>query len=603
MKNLKLKIVKYKTQVIYNCIKELANFVKIIYNMSRKTDAKEPQMRRVWTIVKKDDDEIKEYIQKCNISKLLAILSVARKVEIDELDNYLNPDIGRLENPFNICDMSKLVDRVILSKEKNEKITIYGDYDVDGVTSTVVMYDFLKNIGLNVDYYIPSRAEEGYGLNNIALNDIRQSGTSLVLTVDCGISGIEEVEYAKGIGIDMCITDHHECQESIPNCTAVVNPKRKEDRSNLKQLAGVGVAFKCVEAISKKLNMPKETYLKYLDIVAVGTIADIVELKGENRIIAKFGIDKLKKTENEGLKELIKISGIQNIDSSSVGFALAPRINASGRMAEAGLAVKLLLSKNSMEAYKYAKALDEQNKERQKVEEKIFAEVVQKIEKDNLDRGNSIVIAGEGWHQGVIGIVASKIVEKYLKPVILFTYDGLKASGSGRSKPGVSIYKALDGCKYLVNSFGGHDMAAGVTINVDKIDEFRNAFEIAVNEVTDKDIKDEIIIDSEIKTPNISLETLNEISKIMPFGQGNPEPIFVYKNAKVKGVSSLTDGRHLRIILEDRGISTSCIGFNMGDRRDEVTIGDKIDVVCTLLENNFQGVRSVQFRIKDFKKS
>lgn len=560
-------------------------------------------MKKIWTIIEKDDNKIKEYMEKFNISRLLAILSSNRGVKIDELDKYLNPNIDKLENPFNICDMDKLVDRVILAKEKDEKITIYGDYDVDGVTSTVVIYDFLKSIGLNMEYYIPSRTEEGYGLNNLALYAIKQKGTSLVITVDCGISAVAEVEYAKSIGLDVCITDHHECQETLPDCIAVVNPKRKDDISDLKQLAGVGVAFKCIEAISKKLNLPKDTYLKYLDIVSVGTIADIVELKGENRLIAKCGIEILKNTKNEGLKELIKISGVQNVDSTSVGFSLAPRINASGRMGEASLAAKLLLSKNSVEANKYAKALDDQNKERQKVEGKIFEEVINKIEENNLNIGNSIVVEGEGWHQGVIGIVASKVVERYLKPVILFTHDGLKASGSGRSKTGVSIYKALEKCKDFVNSFGGHNMAAGVTIDVDKINEFRKAFEIAVTEVAEKDIIDEIVIDSEIRTANISIDTLNEISKLMPFGQGNPEPIFVYKNIRVKGVSVLTDGKHLRIILEDKGITTSCIGFNMGSRRDEIVIGDKIDIVVTILENNFQGVKSIQFRIKDFKKA
>lgn len=560
-------------------------------------------MKKVWTLANRDENEIERYMNANNISKLLAILCINRGVNLEELDLYLNPNISKFENPFNIFDMDKFTKRVIKAKENSEKITIYGDYDVDGVTSTVIIYDFLKNIGLDISYYIPSRTEEGYGLNIAALKEIKESGTSLVITVDCGISGVEEVEYAKTIGLDICITDHHECQEIIPNAISVVNPKRKEDKSNLKALAGVGVAFKCIQAIAKKLNMDDESYLKYLDIVAVGTIADIVDLKGENRIIASSGLDMLKNTKNEGLKELLKISGITNIDSCTVGFGLAPRINASGRMGLAKIAAKLLLSENSIEAFKYAKSLDDQNKERQKVEGEIFNEVIQKIEENSLATSNSIVVSGEGWHQGVIGIVASKIAEKYLKPVILFTHDGLKASGSGRSKPGVSIYKALERCKSVINSFGGHNMAAGVTIDVDKIDEFRKMFEIAVREVTEKDIIDEIIIDSEIKTPNISINTLNDIAKLMPFGQGNPEPVFEYKNIKVKGISSMADGKHLRIILEDSEVVTSCIGFNMGDRRDEIVIGDKINIVATIIENNFNGVKSLQFRIKDFKKS
>lgn len=559
-------------------------------------------MKKVWTLLKRDESQIKEYTEKANISKLLAILSINRKITLGELDGYLNPDIDKLEDPFNIYDMNKFVDRIILAKKNNEKITIYGDYDVDGITSTAILYDFLKKLGLNMDYYIPSRTEEGYGLNNSALDEIKKTETSLIITVDCGISSVDEVEYAKTLGIDICITDHHECQEVIPNAVAIVNPKRKEDKSNLKALAGVGVAFKCIQAIAQTLNLEAASYLKYLDIVAVGTIADIVDLKGENRIIASKGLELLKDTKNEGLKELLKISKIYNVDSGSVGFGLAPRINASGRMGNAMVAVKLLLAENQAEAYKYAKALDDQNKLRQKVEGKIYKEVIEKIEKENLVSSNSIVVEGKGWHQGVIGIVASKVAEKYLKPVILFTHDGKKASGSGRSKPGVSIYKALEKCKSIINSFGGHNMAAGVTIDVDKISEFRKMFEKAVDEVTEKDIIDEIVIDSEIKTQNISMETLKDIYKLMPFGQGNSEPIFEYKNVKIKEISSMSEGKHLRIIVEDIGITTSSIGFNMGDRRDEIVMGDKINILVTILENNFRGVSSIQFRIKDFKK-
>lgn len=560
-------------------------------------------MKKIWTVLKKNEEDIKKYIEKFGISRLLAILSINRNIKFEHLDKYINPNIDKFENPFNIYDMDKFVDRIILAKERNEKITIYGDYDVDGITSTVVIYDFLKNIGIEADYYIPSRSDDGYGLNNSALEKIKKNGTDLVVTVDCGISGIEEVEYANSIDLDICITDHHECSEFIPNAVAVVNPKRKEDKSNLKNLAGVGVAFKCIQAIALKLNMDKETYLKYLDIVAVGTIADIVDLTGENRIITKCGLEKLKETKNEGLKALLEISGIKNIDSNSIGFSIAPRINASGRMANASLAIKLLLSKSAMDAYKYAKALDDNNKERQKVEKEILNEVVEKIDAEKLYLNSAIVVSGKDWHPGVIGIVASKVVEKYLKPVILFTYEKDVASGSGRSKPGVSIYKAMEKCKDIVNSFGGHDMAAGITINLDKIDEFKIKFNIAVDEVADHDMKDEIIIDTEIKTANITFNTLEDIKKIMPFGVGNPEPVFIYRSSAVKGVSTLSDGKHLRITLEEKGVSTDCIGFNMGNRRDEIVIGDKIDLVCTLIENNFRDIKSLQFIIKDFKKS
>ena len=489
-------------------------------------------MAKVWNIKEYDEEVVLEYCKRYNISKVLAILLINRNISIDDAEKYLNISLDDLYDPFLMKDMDILVDRVLKAKENNEKIMIYGDYDVDGVTSITVLYSFLKEIGIDADYYLPDRMEEGYGLNKDALKHIKDSGYSLVITVDCGISAIEELDYAKEIGLEVCITDHHECGQKLPNALAVVNPKREDCNYSYTMLAGVGVAFKVITALSIKLGLDKEFYLKYIDIVAVGTIADIVPLLDENRIIAKIGIEKIKTTKNEGLKALIRVAGIKNIDSTSISFGIAPRINASGRMADAKVAVKLLLSTNPMEANSLAELLDSQNKERQMVEKKILEEVVEKIEKEKLYNRKSLVIAGKGWHQGVIGIVASKVAEKYLKPVILITYEDSIAKGSGRTPYGISLYEALEKCKDVLIQFGGHELAAGVTLDKDKIEEFRDRFDAAILEIQKEDLEAVIDIDLEITKqdistseplPNTLIEVYNENDELVYSGRTDNE--------------------------------------------------------------------------------
>ncbi len=390
-------------------------------------------MNKIWSLKKYDKESVNDYCVKCNIPEMLAKLLISRNIAIDKTEQYLNATINDLYNPFLMKDMDKLVDRILLAKERNEKVAIYGDYDVDGVTSITILYNYLKDLGISMEYYLPDRMEEGYGLNKSALKEIREKGITLVVTVDCGISAVEEIDYSNEIGLEVCITDHHECAEKLPKAYAIVNPKQIDCAYPFKMLAGVGVAFKVITAIATKLNRPKEDYLKYLDIVTIGTIADIVPLIDENRIITKTGLEEIKNTNNEGLKALIRVAGIKNIDSMSISFGVAPRINASGRMADATVAVKLLMAENQLEALTYAKLLDQQNKERQTVEKKILNEVISKIEENKMYERKSIVVSGMAWHQGVIGIVASKIAEKYLKPVLLITYEDGKAKGSRKN--------------------------------------------------------------------------------------------------------------------------------------------------------------------------
>ena len=560
-------------------------------------------MNKIWKIKDIDNAKVKEYTEKFKISEVAAKMLLAKDLTEDKIDEYLNPSIDKLHDPYLLNDMDVLVDRIILAKTRNEKVAIYGDYDVDGITSITLIYTFLRDLGLDMVYYLPDRIEEGYGLNTEALKKLKDEGVSLVITVDCGISAVSEVEYAKSIGLDVCITDHHECSDTLPNAISIVNPKRPDSTYPFNSLAGVGVTFKVLSAIVKRLGLDENEYLKYLDIAAVGTIADIVPLVGENRIITANGLELLAKTKNEGLKALMKVARIEKVDSDNVSFGIAPRINASGRMADATVAVKMLLAENEMEAYKYAKVLDSQNTKRQEVEKGIYNEAIAQIEKEGLDKKKTMVIAGEKWHQGVIGIVASKLTEKYLKPVILLAYDGETAKGSGRIPAGISLYDALSNCSDLLTTFGGHELAAGLTLETKNIGAFIEKFEQVITSMREEDFVRIIDIDTEITKKDITLNILDDINLLAPFGQKNKKPVFMYKNLKVTSVSTLKEDKHLKFRLSDGDFYVDAVFFGAGNRRDEVTLGDKIDVAVNISLNDFQGRKSIQFLMSDFKKS
>ncbi len=560
-------------------------------------------MNKIWKIKEIDNTKVKEYVEKFKISEVAAKMLLAKDLTEDKIDEYLNPSIEKLHDPYLLNDMEILVDRIILAKDRKEKVAIYGDYDVDGITSITLIYTFLRDLGLDMVYYLPDRIEEGYGLNTEALKKLKDDGVSLVITVDCGISAVNEVEYAKSIGLDVCITDHHECSETLPKAISIVNPKRPDSTYPFNSLAGVGVTFKVLSAIVKRLGLDENEYLKYLDIAAVGTIADIVPLVGENRIITANGLALLAKTKNEGLKALMKVARIEKVDSDNVSFGIAPRINASGRMADATVAVKMLLAENEMEAYKYAKVLDSQNTKRQEVEKGIYNEAIAQIERDGLDKKKTMVIAGENWHQGVIGIVASKLTEKYLKPVILLAHDGETAKGSGRIPAGISLYDALSECSDLLTTFGGHELAAGLTLEAKNISSFREKFEQVITSMREEDFVRVIDIDTEITKKDITLNILEDINLLAPFGQKNKKPVFMYKNLKVTSVSTLKEDKHLKFRLSDGDFYVDAVFFGAGNRRDEVTLGDRIDVAVNISLNEFQGRKSIQFLMSDFKKS
>lgn len=561
-------------------------------------------MLKKWEYYEVDEEKIKKVMQENNISELLAKILLNRGFEdFNKTQKFLYPKIEDLNDPFLLNDITIAVDRIIQAIENKEKITIYGDYDVDGITSIAVLKKFLTELGVNVEYYLPSRLEEGYGLNNNAILKVKNSGTDLLITVDCGISAYDEIEYAKSLGMEVIVTDHHECPEKIPNTIAVIDPKRKDNTYPFSSLAGVGVTFKLIQAISLKLGLDRKKYLKYLDIVCLGTIADIVPLIEENRVIVKYGLMLVRETKNIGLKSLIKLSGYTKIDSGLISFGIAPRMNACGRMGKADLALELLLTNDPEKANRIASNLNEINRERQDVEKRIMDEAVEIIEKNKLYEDSVIVVGNENWHHGVIGIVASKITEMYYKPSVLVCFENREGKGSGRSIEGFDLHKALSSCAEDLSKFGGHEMAIGLTIEQKNFEKFRKD----INEYAKQVMKDEMVpiikADACVTQDFVSLEKINELSILEPYGEANPMPMFIYKNIKVEGIRALSNNKHLKLLLKDGSNVYDAIAFNMGDKQYSIRIGEKIDVLHYLDINTFNNIERVQLNVKDIKKS
>ena len=561
-------------------------------------------MVKRWELCQTDDEIVEKIAQANHISSLLARILANRGVKTqEEVEKFLNPKIEDLNDPFLLNDMTKAVQRLLKAYEQHEKITIYGDYDVDGITSVTVLYQYLCERGMQVEYYLPSRLEEGYGLNNEAILKIKNQGTSLLITVDCGISAYEEVEYAKSLGMDVIITDHHECPETIPEAIAVIDPKRQDNTYPFSSLAGVGVAFKLIHAFSLQQNLDRKTYLKYIDLVCLGTVADIVPLIKENRVIVKFGLILMKETKNVGLNALIDASGYSRINSGMISFGLAPRINACGRMGKADLALELFLTQDSQKAKEIALELNALNKERQDVEKGIIEEAIEMIEAGKLYEDEMIILGKEGWHHGVIGIVASKITEMYYKPSVLICFENGIGKGSGRSIDGFDLHKALANCAEDLLKFGGHEMAIGLTIEQGNFQKFKNDMNLYAKENLHAEKIPTLTADAEIKVGMVSVDKYHELELLEPYGEANPVPVFLYKNLKVDGVRLLSNDKHLKLILKDNMAIYDAIAFNMGTLQYSIKVGDKIDVLHYIDMNCFNNTEKIQLNIKDIKKS
>ena len=559
-------------------------------------------MNKKWEYYNVDEEKVREISEKFNIDKLISRSLVNRGIVDDEkISIFLEPNRTNFYDPYLLNDMDKAVDRIVKAIENKEKIIIYGDYDVDGITSISVLKQFLEERGLEVGYYIPNRLNEGYGLNNNAIDNIIKEQYTLMITVDCGISCINEVEHLKQLGMEVIVTDHHEPLEELPKALAVIDPKRKDNKYPFNQLAGVGVVFKLIQALSIRLDLEEKEFLKYLDLVCVGTISDIVPLVDENRVIAKLGLKLVNVTKNIGLKSLLISSGFKEIDANTISFGIAPKINACGRMGHAEEALNLLLSNNYVKVQELTEKLNTYNKIRQETEKNIYEEAIDKIK---YEEDKSVIVLGsENWHHGVIGIVASKITEMYFKPTILLCFEDDIAKGSGRSVQGFDLHNALCLCSDLLEKYGGHEMAIGLSLKKENFDAFKEKFEQIANENKVDEIIPVIYIDNQINSKTCSLELVKQLKLLEPFGEGNKVPLFIYKNLKIDSIRTLTEGKHLKLTLKDENNIINAIGFNMGHVADNYLIGDKVDVIGYLEINSFNGKETVQINMKDIMKS
>jgi len=507
-----------------------------------------------------------------------------------------------------MADMRPAVERILRAVAQKERILIYGDYDVDGTTATVILKKALELIGANVSYYIPERLKDGYGMREEAIERAREDGFHLVISVDTGIRAHKVVEVASAIGLDVIITDHHLPEEGLPKALAVLNPKRPDCNYPEKSLAGVGVAFKLVQGLLQSTDYPNRAKVieSFLKVVAIGTIADIVPLVGENRIIAKFGLEGLRSPNNRGLSALLDVVGLKDktrITCSDIGFRIGPRINAVGRMAGASAAVDLFSASTEAEARRFAEQLNAQNIERQQVEASIIEQIMRVIELEPQHaEGRVAVLAGEGWHRGVIGIAASKVVERIYRPTIIISIENGMGHGSGRSIKSFHLLDGLTACDELFEKYGGHSHAAGVTIKADRIEELRRRLnEYADRVLTDDDLMPELEIDSDLSISEINLDMIHEIERLEPFGEGNPEPIFATNKAIVAGDPRVLKDKHLKFRLMEHGRAVECLWWNAGSMSESIFAGDQVKVAYKLSENLFNGRTTPQMTIVDLK--
>lgn len=561
-----------------------------------------------WCIAKPSPVLQEIFVSKLGISRVIAQILLNRGITtLDEARMFLAADFGSLHSPFMLKDMDKAVERIRLAVQQGEKVRVFGDYDADGITSTCIMVRALRRAGVAADYYIPERLTEGYGLNEGAVTTARKDGISLIVTVDCGITAVREVELAGELGIDIIITDHHEPQAELPQALALINPKQRDCRYPFKDLAGAGVAFKLGQAV---LGCPETGVIQELiELACLGTIADIVPLKGENRILVRYGLDFMSRAICPGLRALIRHSGItdREITSHQVAFQMAPRINAAGRLGEASTGVRLLLSEDAAEAEKLALELCIRNDQRQALEAAIYKDALREIEAGefNPEREKVLVLAKEGWHLGVIGIVASRLAKDFYRPVVLLGIEGDDAKGSARSIPPFDIFTAFQHCEKHLAKYGGHRQAAGLTIPVSEIGEFMSAINRYAEEaLSGHDLLPEVNIDSEVRLKDLDDTLYHQLQMLAPYGCDNQEPLLAAREACVLEHRTVgVNGAHLKFRVGDGRSVYDGIGFNFSTRSDLFGRGEMLDVVFTLEKNEWNGKTRMQLNLKDFRPS
>ena len=555
-----------------------------------------------------DEYAVKSLADSLNISEILAHLLILRNISNFNLaKSFFRPSIDSLHNPFLMDGMDIATMRIIKALTENEKICIFGDYDVDGTCATALLYLFLKQLDANIDFYIPKRLTEGYGLSPAGVDHVKSINASLLIAVDCGITAIEETDYANRLGIDVIICDHHQPKEILPNAVAVLDPLKPDCNYPFKYLSGAGIAFKLAQGVGDRIGK-RILPLQYLDFVALAGAADIVPLTDENRILVKEGINIINSKPRPGIEALIESAGVYNgaLTSGQIVFTIAPRINAVGRLGDAHRAVNLLITDKKDEALRLAQVLETENYERRKLDVDTFDNALELVE-SSLDLHNelAIILHQQDWHPGVIGIVASRLVEKYYRPTIMLTtVDGV-AKGSARSISNFNIYEALRKCEDLLIHFGGHQAAAGLAVEVDKLEEFRTRFNSIVKEsLLEEDLLPEINIDSKLKFSEITPKFLRILDQFSPFGPANMRPVFLSEDVKVASNPRIVGTNHLLVTLKQDGCEKvfDCIGFNMGNFCEDLSRNNStIDVVFSIDKTVRDGRFFPQFKFKDIR--
>lgn len=561
---------------------------------------------KVWRISESTGSKADLLAKQLGVSTLLGQLLLNRGIsEQATAEAFLTPDLGQLHDPFLFKDMRRAVERLRQAIERQEQVLIYGDYDVDGITSIALMIRVLgKHLPGKLLYYIPKRLEEGYGLHLNCLEKALTRGVSLVITVDCGVSAGEEADYLKSKGIDLIITDHHQPQEKLPDAYAIIDPKISDSGYPFPLLAGVGVTFKLLQGLAVVLPEIKEKLMANLDLVAFGTVADIVPLLEENRVLVKYGLERIAKTENIGLQALIQGASLKGreVTCGHIGYVLAPRVNAAGRIGNPSIGVKLFLTNDPLQAMDFAKELEKENQLRQEVETLVLQEAKAQIEQEpSLAEEHALVLAGENWHLGVIGIVASRLVEIYNKPVILIGLDGAEGRGSGRSIPGFNLFQALENCGQFMGKFGGHEFAAGLTISREQIPGFRKAFqEYARENIAREDLIPSIQVEGLIDLSGVTVDLARELAKLAPYGPANPTPVLGCRSLHLVDYKNVGEnGRHLKLKVACRDVVREGIGFNLGFVQQELASAREVDLAFSLEENSWNGSAQVQLNLKD----
>jgi len=523
----------------------------------------------------------------------------------DEVDKFLNPKLSDLTDPFSMAGMTSGIERVSKALFNNEKITIYGDYDVDGITATSLLYMVLNKLGAQVDFYLPNRLTEGYGLSKDGIDESHKTGVTLIITVDTGITAVEEIDYAASLGIDVIVTDHHEPGMEYPRAYTIINPKQAVcDYKS--ELSGVGVAFKFCQALYKALNQDERELEEHLDLVALGTAADIVPLVNENRILTKYGIKQIARTTKPGLKSLTFVAGLmgKDISTGQVVFILAPRINALGRLGDAGNAIRLLATRDERAAAEIARKLDSENKRRKEIDETTLHEALAQMEEVvDITSDRAIVLAEDGWHQGVIGIVASRLVERFHLPTVMISIVNGEGKGSARSIPGFHLCEALKECEHLLIRYGGHKYAAGLSIAPDQVEEFRHKFvEVSNRILSEDDITPKMHIDLEVELTDIDDNFMHSIEAFAPFGPQNMRPVFLTRNCEVAGQPYVVGNNHLKMRVRKGDATFDVIGFGFGDQAKLISArGCLVDIVYVVEYNTYNGVTRKQIRLKDIR--